>query len=199
MELPARNATIVKLLRARLAKRQALLGRAHREIRRRTSTACAFSTSRAGRDERHHAVIRTPIRRCVSRTATSKAISPREAEFRTPFTTMKGMIEKDTGVNPFDVPQKLKDLQAAQDFGRYGEGDSVVVNFLSTTDIIGGNCGSPILNGNGEQVGLVLRRQLRRPRQRFLLRPGTQPHDLGRYPLRAVRHRKIRRREMGRR
>ncbi len=83
-----------------------------------------------------------------------KGYSPRESEFRTPFTTMKGMIEKDTGVNPFDMPQKLKDLQAAKDFGRFGEGDSVVVNFLSTNDIIGGNSGSPILNGNGEQVGL---------------------------------------------
>ena len=83
-----------------------------------------------------------------------KGYSPREAEYRTPFTTIKGMLEKDTGVNPFDVPQKLKDLQKAQDFGRYGSGDSVVVNFLSTTDIIGGNSGSPILNGNGEQVGL---------------------------------------------
>lgn len=83
-----------------------------------------------------------------------KGYAPREAEFRTPFTTMKGMLEKDTGVNPFDAPQKLKDLQAAKDFGQYGEGDSVVVNFLSTTDIIGGNSGSPILNGNGEQVAL---------------------------------------------
>jgi hypothetical protein len=83
-----------------------------------------------------------------------KGYAPREAEYRTPFTTIKGMIEKDTGVNPFDVPQKIKDLQRTQDFGRYGQGDSVIVNFLSTTDIIGGNSGSPILNGNGEQVGL---------------------------------------------
>ena len=84
-----------------------------------------------------------------------KGYSPREAEYYTPFTTLKGMIEKDTGVNPFDVPQKLKDLQKAHDFGRYGQGDSVPLNFLATTDIIGGNSGSPVLNGNGEQVGLV--------------------------------------------
>lgn len=83
-----------------------------------------------------------------------KGFNPREAEYRSPFTTIKGMIEKDTGRNPFDMPQKLKDLQAAKDFGRFGEGDSVVVNFLSSNDIIGGNSGSPILNGNGEQVGL---------------------------------------------
>ena len=83
-----------------------------------------------------------------------KGYAPREAEYRVPFTTIKGMLEKDTGVNPFDVPHKLKELQRSKDFGRYGSGDSVVVNFLSTTDIIGGNSGSPILNGNGEQVGL---------------------------------------------
>lgn len=84
-----------------------------------------------------------------------KGYSPREAEYRTPFTTMKGMMEKDTGINPFDMPQKLKDLQAAKDFGRFGSGDSVVVNFLTTNDIIGGNSGSPVLNNKGEQVGLV--------------------------------------------
>lgn len=83
-----------------------------------------------------------------------RGYSPREAVSYTPFTTMKGMWEKDTGVNPFDMPQKLKDLQKAQDFGRFGSGDSVVVNFLSTTDIIGGNSGSPVMNGNGELVGL---------------------------------------------
>ena len=83
-----------------------------------------------------------------------KGYSPREAEYRSPFTTIKGMLEKETGVDPWDIPQKLKDLNAAKDFGRYGEGDSVVVNFISDTDIIGGNSGSPILNANGEQVGI---------------------------------------------
>lgn len=84
-----------------------------------------------------------------------KGYSPREAVKYSPFTTLKGVIEKDTGVNPFDVPQKLKDLQNAKDFGRFGMGDTVPVNFLSTTDIIGGNSGSPVLNAYGEQVGLV--------------------------------------------
>lgn len=83
-----------------------------------------------------------------------KGYQSREAEYRSPFTTLKGLIEKDTGEIPFDAPQKLKDLQASRDFGRWGEGDSVPVNFLSTTDIIGGNSGSPIFNGKGEQVGL---------------------------------------------
>jgi len=84
-----------------------------------------------------------------------KGYSPREAEYRSPFTTLTGMFEKDTGVDPFDVPQRIKDLYKARDFGRYGENNNVVVNFIATTDIIGGNSGSPVLNGNGEQVGLV--------------------------------------------
>ncbi len=84
-----------------------------------------------------------------------KGYEPREAVIYEPFTTLKGVIEKDTGVFPFDVPEKLKDLQKAQDFGRYGEGGSVPVNFLTTTDIIGGNSGSPIMNAFGEQVGIV--------------------------------------------
>ncbi|MGI8788939.1 MAG: S46 family peptidase [Pyrinomonadaceae bacterium] len=84
-----------------------------------------------------------------------KGYVPREAVTYKPFTTLKGVIEKDTGEPPFDVPQKLKDLQQAKNFGRFGMGDSVPVDFLATTDIIGGNSGSPILNAYGEQVGLV--------------------------------------------
>lgn len=84
-----------------------------------------------------------------------RGYKPREAVVYTPFTTLKGVIEKDTGVFPFDVPEKLKDLQNSRDFGRYGVGDSVPVNFLATTDIIGGNSGSPVLNAYGEQVGII--------------------------------------------
>ena len=65
------------------------------------------------------------------------------------------MIEKDSGEIPFDVPQKLIDLQRTKDFGRFGVGDTVPVNFLATTDIIGGNSGSPIMNAYGEQVGII--------------------------------------------
>ncbi len=80
---------------------------------------------------------------------------PKESVTYTPFTTLGGVIEKDTGMEPFNVPQKLKDLYNSKDFGRYAGLGSVPVNFLSTNDIIGGNSGSPVLNGKGEQVGLV--------------------------------------------
>jgi hypothetical protein len=84
-----------------------------------------------------------------------RGYQPREAVIYTPFTTLKGMLEKDTGVFPFDAPDELRQLQRRQDFGRYGVGDSVPLNFLATTDIIGGNSGSPIMNANGELIGVV--------------------------------------------
>lgn len=84
-----------------------------------------------------------------------KGYSPREAVQYSPFTTLKGVLEKDTGIPPFNAPPKLRELQNAHDFGRYGVGDSVPVDFLATLDIIGGNSGSPVMNEYGEQVGIV--------------------------------------------
>jgi hypothetical protein len=86
-----------------------------------------------------------------------KGYVPREAMIATPFTTLSGVIEKDTGREPFDVPDRLKELFRTKDYGAYAlpGGRDVPVDFLSTTDIIGGNSGSPTLNGRGEQVGIV--------------------------------------------
>ena len=80
---------------------------------------------------------------------------PKDAASYQPFTHLSGVIEKDTGHEPFDAPEKLKQLYRARDFGPYGEGQDVPCDFLSTADIIGGNSGSPIMNGRGEQVGIV--------------------------------------------
>jgi hypothetical protein len=84
-----------------------------------------------------------------------KGYVPKDAAVYQPFTHLSGVVEKDTGSDPFDVPAKLKQLYRARDFGQYAEGADVPVNFISTTDIIGGNSGSPILNGRGEQIGIV--------------------------------------------
>lgn len=86
-----------------------------------------------------------------------KGYVPREAMAYSPFTYLYGTIEKDTGQEPFNVPEKLKQLYRDKDFGTYADPakKDIPVNFLSTTDIIGGNSGSPIMNGSGEQVGIV--------------------------------------------
>ena len=86
-----------------------------------------------------------------------KGYVPREAMAYSPFTYLFGVVEKDTGQEPFNVPEKLAQLYRTKDFGPYADPlkKDVPVNFLSTTDIIGGNSGSPIMNGNGEQVGIV--------------------------------------------
>lgn len=73
------------------------------------------------------------------------------------YTTLKGVVDKDTGAEPFDVPAELKSLVEKRDLGSYADprfGD-VPVAFLATTDITGGNSGSPIMNGRGELIGIA--------------------------------------------
>jgi len=86
-----------------------------------------------------------------------KGYHPRDAVNYLPFTTLRGVIEKDTGVFPFHVPSKLKQLYNAENYGRYNDPDSdeIVTCFLNTTNVTGGNSGSPTLNAKGEQVGII--------------------------------------------
>jgi len=74
------------------------------------------------------------------------------------FTTLKGVMEKEDPKNPteFTVPERLKELYAAGDYGRYADRDGTLhVGFLADCDITGGNSGSPVLNAKGELIGLA--------------------------------------------
>jgi len=86
-----------------------------------------------------------------------KGYYPKDAVYYLPFTTLTGVMEKETGKTPFIVPEHLKKLYKAKDFGKYEDKKrkDIVTCFLNTTNVTGGNSGSPILNANGEQVGIV--------------------------------------------
>nr|WP_298153748.1 S46 family peptidase [uncultured Pseudoxanthomonas sp.] len=83
--------------------------------------------------------------------------APKDGVEYTPFTTLEGVVAKETGQDPFDSPKALLDAVAARRYGgledkRIG---SVPVNYLSDLDITGGNSGSPVLDAHGKLVGLA--------------------------------------------
>lgn len=80
---------------------------------------------------------------------------PRDAVFYQPQTTLAGVIAKHSGIEPFNVPERLIELATSRDYGRWidRELNDVPVTFLSSCDITGGNSGSPVLNARGELVG----------------------------------------------
>jgi hypothetical protein len=82
---------------------------------------------------------------------------PKDAVYYLPQTALKGVIEKDTGTFPFHVPEKLKELYTKRDFGSYIDKKlkDIPACFLNTTNVTGGNSGSPTLNAKGEQVGII--------------------------------------------
>ena len=73
------------------------------------------------------------------------------------YTTLQGTIAKyKAGDEEFDLPKRLMELYENKDYGRYADKAGYMpVNFLSDQDITGGNSGSPVLNGNGELIGLA--------------------------------------------
>jgi hypothetical protein len=85
-----------------------------------------------------------------------KGYSPVDATYYKPITTLTGVVEKSTGKDPYATPQKVLDLYKAKDFGKYKNAKlkDVPVAILYDMDTTGGNSGSPVLNANGELVGV---------------------------------------------
>jgi len=82
---------------------------------------------------------------------------PRDAVTYKYYTTLQGVVDKyKPGDYEFDVPKRLIELNNKKEFGRYGSSKGYMpVCFLTTNDITGGNSGSPVMNGNGELIGLA--------------------------------------------
>lgn len=92
------------------------------------------------------------------------------------YTTLKGVMEKEDPENwEFVVPDKLKQLYKAKDYGRYAmENGEMPVNFIVDTDNTGGNSGSPVFNGKGQLVGTGFDRNYEGLTGDIAFRPASQ-------------------------
>ena len=85
-----------------------------------------------------------------------KGYEPRDAVRYNYFTTLEGIMEKeDPNIYDYGVEDRLKELYRNKDYGRYGDKDgSMHTCFIATNHTSGGNSGSPLLNANGELIGI---------------------------------------------
>lgn len=87
-----------------------------------------------------------------------KSYNPRDAVHYDYVTTSKGILEKYIpGDYEFDLPAKQIELLKKRDFGQYidKQRNDLVIDFITTNDITGGNSGSPVMNAKGELIGLA--------------------------------------------
>ncbi|HUW94109.1 MAG TPA: S46 family peptidase [Bacteroidales bacterium] len=79
----------------------------------------------------------------------------RDAVYHKHFTTLTGVMEKDNpDIYDYDVPDRLKELYAKKDFGRYASNGDIPVCFIANNHTTGGNSGSPVLNSDGHLIGI---------------------------------------------
>ncbi|MBQ4853496.1 S46 family peptidase [Rhodanobacter sp. B2A1Ga4] len=86
-----------------------------------------------------------------------QGVAPRDGVSYAPFTTAQGIVEKDTGIEPFNSPKAELAAIKAKAFDGYASPKlgTLPVNFLADLDITGGNSGSPAMDANGQLVGLA--------------------------------------------
>lgn len=85
-----------------------------------------------------------------------KGFTPVDATYMKPTTTLTGLIEKGTNEGDYYLPAIFKELKQQKDFGQFTtkDGKDVPVAFLYNLDTTGGNSGSPIMDENGNLVGV---------------------------------------------
>ena len=86
---------------------------------------------------------------------TVQGYEPRDAVYYYPISHLKGVIEKyKPGDYEFDVPEKLIELYKKKDFKPYSKTGGMPVDFLGSAHTTGGNSGSPVINKEGELIGI---------------------------------------------
>lgn len=86
---------------------------------------------------------------------TVKGYYSKDAVYYTYYTTLKGIMEKDNPeIYDYDVPEKLRQLYRTKDYGRYTQDGEVPVCFIANNHTTGGNSGSPVINGDGQLIGV---------------------------------------------
>ena len=85
-----------------------------------------------------------------------KGYQPADATYYLPSSTIKGIMEKDNpDIFDYNIPQRLRDIYAAKDYGRWADASGEVpVCFIATNHTTGGNSGSPVINADGDLIGL---------------------------------------------
>ena len=85
-----------------------------------------------------------------------KGYSPADGTYYLPSSTIKGIMEKDNPeIFDYNIPQRLRDIYATKDYGRWADSSGEVpVCFIATNHTTGGNSGSPVINADGDLIGL---------------------------------------------
>ena len=84
-----------------------------------------------------------------------KGYKPADAIYYTPVSSLDGIIEKDNPeIYDYNIPQKLRDIHAAKDYGQWEVDGSVPVAFIAMNHTSGGNSGSPVLDAEGNLIGV---------------------------------------------
>ena len=85
-----------------------------------------------------------------------KGFTPVDATYMKPTTTLTGLIEKGTNEGDYYLPEIFRTLHQQKDYGQFTtkDGKDVPVAFLYNLDTTGGNSGSPIMDENGNLVGV---------------------------------------------